>query len=65
MPVYNEDAHLKTQNLGGGGGGLVIFEALFKSLSCFQIFLKLAGNIYQQLFSGLSDFFKKIYRAVF
>ena len=33
MPVNNEDAYLQTQNLGGK---LVIFEALFKSLLCFQ-----------------------------
>ena len=34
MPVNNEDAQLYTQNLGGGK--LVIFMALFKSLLCFQ-----------------------------
>ena len=22
MPMNNEDAHLQTQNLGGGGGGI-------------------------------------------
>ena len=33
MPLNNEDAHLQTQNLGLK---VVIFEALFESLPCFQ-----------------------------
>ena len=33
--MNNEDTHLSTQNLGGGE--LVIFEALFKSLLLFNV----------------------------
>ena len=61
MPVNNEDAHLYTQNLREK---LAIFEALFKSLSCFQCSWNLQG-IFLDDWSRDYRIYKKIYRAVF
>ena len=61
MPVNNDDAHLQTQNLGGK---LVIFEALFKSLLCFQCSWNLQGMFIDN-WSRDCQIYKKHYRAVF
>ena len=57
MPMNNEDAHLSTQNLGGGicdTGNPIWLPSLF-SMS-----LKLGGNINWRLTSELSSFWKKL-----
>ena len=66
MPVNNEDAHLLTQDLGEK---LVISEALFRSISCFQCSWNLQGIIFIFYLLAVDlrivKFMKKNHQAVF
>ena len=58
MPVNNEDAHLFTQNVREK---LVIFEALCKSLPCFQCSWNLQGIFIHNIIDlGIVKFIKNL-----